>query len=351
MICCIECFLDQEIRYIIRSQNMIGNCEVCGTSSAYICDTSILKEPFESLLSIYSPVSMFENEISIENRIMLKDALKNNWNIFSIDETKIQNIITQICNEKFVESPELFTTPVTIPESNDTEYLKSNTILRNTLWEDFVYEIKHKHRFHMENKINLEILDHYFQNASTSYSKNHVFYRARLTDQNIPYQKSEMGAPSKEKNYAGRANPKGITVLYLSGDIETTIYEMRALKYDFVSVGTFKLTTDINIFKFNELGNISPFSVYDITEYAINKEALEKFSIEIAKPLRRQDSELDYLPTQYLTEYVKSKNFDGIEYGSTLKPDGINLAIFNEEKCKCVKSEIYEITNLKYEYE
>ena len=60
---------------------------------------------------------------------------------------------------------------------------------------------------------------------------------------------------------------------------------------------------------------------------------------------------MDYLPTQYLAEYIKARGFEGIEYISTIHPDGFNLAIFNGEKLNCIKAELFEIIDLDYKYD
>ena len=78
---------------------------------------------------------------------------------------------------------------------------------------------------------------------------------------------------------------------------------------------------------------------------------LKRLGYELSKPIRRQDSELDYLPTQYLTEFIKSINSDGIAYGSSLNKIGQNLAIFKPEKFECTKVNVYEITDISYKYQ
>jgi len=70
---------------------------------------------------------------------------------------------------------------------------------------------------------------------------------------------------------------------------------------------------------------------------------------EIAKPLRN-DNLLDYLPTQYVSEYIKSKGYEGIEYRSTLDKDGINIAVFDQELFKCINTTVYIVNGIKYKY-
>jgi hypothetical protein len=85
-------------------------------------------------------------------------------------------------------------------------------------------------------------------------------------------------------------------------------------------------------------------------QYAINIEHLKLISQEIAKPLRRNDSVLDYLPTQYISDYIKSQNYDGVEYISSMCENGFNLAVFDESVFKCTKTTVYDIKSLSYTY-
>jgi len=55
-----------------------------------------------------------------------------------------------------------------------------------------------------------------------------------------------MGNPPNELAKSGRANPNGISYLYIANDV-TTLYEARASLFDYVSVGTFKLEEDIRV--------------------------------------------------------------------------------------------------------
>lgn len=96
---------------------------------------------------------------------------------------------------------------------------------------------------------------------------------------------------------------------------------------------------------------ISHFGGIDNTVHAVNKRHLRKISNEIAKPLRRHDKPLDYLPTQYISDFIKSREFAGIEYKSTMKKGGFNLAIFDESLFKCETVEVYDIKELRYDYD
>jgi hypothetical protein len=176
-----------------------------------------------------------------------------------------------------------------------------------------------------------------------------VLYRSRISDE-TGIRKEEMGPPPAKLATAGRANSAGISCLYLANDIVTTFHEIRARDLDYISVASFCANKDLKIVDLSNLDNISPFSQgsFDYEWFAINMSILKKISIEIAKPLRRQDSELDYLPAQYISDFVKSLGFDGICYKSTLNSEGLNYAFFDHKKFRCVEVKLYHISSLFY---
>jgi len=67
-------------------------------------------------------------------------------------------------------------------------------------------------------------------------------------------------------------------------------------------------------------------------------------------PMRRFDSVLDYIPTQYICDFVKHLGYDGIRYKSTLSEGGVNYAIFDEKKFECVDVKVVHIENMQYEW-
>ena len=167
----------------------------------------------------------------------------------------------------------------------------------------------------------------------------------------------EMGAPPTDKSNEGRVNAKGITCLYLADAIRTTFHEVRAAAFDYVTVAKFKLKKDIFVVDLNAIINVSPFSEgMDIKGYAIDKDVLRKLNEELSKPVRRNDSTLEYVPTQYFADVIKSfihkdePEFAGIEYTSTLEDGGKNLAIFYPELFEYVDSDVYEVNKLNYRY-
>lgn len=359
MIFCEYCFNDKEIASIIGdvSVSNIGECPVCHHKGGHLYDSASqndLTPYFEELLNIYTPSSMLPDAYPKAEPRSLIDDLKDRWNIFAnIPRTQIYEILKSVCGELYVSVPELFDGTVGIPELYDSTYLKDHALLKNNDWDAFVAEIKTKNRYHSK-LINFDILKKYCSFIRKTYKAGALFYRARISKQS-GYPINEMSAPPAGKSSEGRANARGITCLYVASDVDTTLHEVRAGVFDFVSVGTFRLKQDITVVDLRAITEISPFvEGLGYLDHAINKQYLEKLNTEMSKSLRRSDSTLDYVPTQYIVDFIKSiehnniQEYDGIEYNSTTNPGGYNLAIFNPDFFECIAVNVYDIEKLQY---
>ena len=362
MIFCSNCFKDAEIKTIIDKLGVMGDCPLCQTNGIHIYDSSINNELdgiFDNLLSVYTPVEdLPEGYPNVESKDLV-DIMANDWNIFSdrITSDDIINILKSLSPDMVADFPSLFNSPVGIAEKYDLDYIKKASILPNGSWDEFVESIKHKNRFH-SNLINTDILKEYclhIEKNILAATKQH-FYRGRIAPDSTGYKPKEMGAPPAEITTGGRANAAGISRLYLSYKKNTTFHEIRAAEYDYVTVGTFKLKKDIKVVDLKQIGNISPFLPdMDCTALAINREHLQKINSEISKTMRRNDSPLDYIPTQYISDFIMSITnnngsplYDGIEYDSAMQNGGANLTIFDPSLFRCTYTQTYEVSKLTY---
>lgn len=178
-------------------------------------------------------------------------------------------------------------------------------------------------------------------------------YRGRLCGDDALYTIEDMGKPEVKFSSPGRANPLGIPYLYVSTEPKTVIDEVRATHYDMVTIGTFKAKKQLRILNIRamDIYEYDPFSFEDdLTETLQAMMYLSVLKKELSKPMRRSDSELEYLLTQYICEFAKNLNFDGIQYASILNHDGTNLAIFNDEKLACTETNNYSVSKVDIEY-
>ncbi len=360
MIFCSDCFCNQEIKSIINQRGNIGICPICGSEKVIIYDTE--KDPtligmFDNLISIYTAEDDLPENYPKDEQRTLVDAIKNEWDIFSdIPDSAILDILKCLAPTVLEDYPIVFEKSVGIPEKYDKEYLQTNSILRAEKWDVFVETIKHKNRFHT-NLIDKDLLEKYCLDISKDIPVGKQrFYRGRIAGNQDGFTPSEMGAPPEENASDGRANSAGISRLYLTYDRETTFHEIRAAEYDYVTIGTFKQLKPIKVVDLQQIHKISSFKAdADCMALAINREHLLKINQEMSRTMRRGDSPLDYLPTQYICDFIMSivdddgqPVFDGIEYQSAMHSRGSNLVIFDPECFKCTYSRTYEVKKLSY---
>lgn len=363
MIVCENCFKDIQIKEIIAKERscQIEECPSCGQKGGRFIDVGsddTLTPYFENLLTIYTPDTLLEEQYPDEEKRLLIDDLFERWKIFeNIDRDIVNRIIKEICKDTYENMPELFDGKVGIAELYDENYCEDNCIIKGRDWEKFAEEIKTYNRYHV-NSMNRERLQKYCTFIRKQYKKGAIFFRSRISSKKEGFEPKDMGAPPKGKSSDGRANARGIECLYLSSDEDTTLHEIKAGMFDYVSIGKFELKKDITVVNLTEISEISPFTEgVDVLELTLDREILSKMDFEIGKPLRREDSTLDYVPTQYLVDSIKKFEHDGeleyqgIEYRSTVSPGQYNLAIFYPELFECVSVATYDVTNINYEKE
>lgn len=357
---CINCFCVSDIKSRIESYDTKGSCDICGRKDAYIYDTETdvyLNGILDNIINLYIPVSSLGNAPKAEDCVYIKNEFIENWNIFNnLSASKVHTIIKALSKELYSETPELIDEPVVNQLTMDSEYFKANSLLKEYSWEQFVEALKHENRFHT-NYIDTTILEIFCSFIRKSYKTGKRFYRGRISGEE-GYDCENMGPPPKDKITEGRANSAGIQRLYLANDKETTIHEIRAGAFDYITIGCFELKKDITVVDLKMIDQISPvIEGLDVAQYYINREYLNKINEEMGKALRKSDSPLDYVPTPYIADFIQSIMHDGeheyagIEYRSTLYNKGYNLAIFDPSLFECISTETIRIKDLKYDYE
>ncbi len=162
-----------------------------------------------------------------------------------------------------------------------------------------------------------------------------------------------MGNPPNSKASDGRANPKGISYLYLSNDIKTALFEVRANLYDYISVAKFKLKENLQVINLSsKVIDIFTFLDNDLLEeQIIHQPFISRLEQELAKPHRKSDSELDIFQLNIFLNLSNLWGLMGIEFKSAQNPDGYNLAIFHPVKFDAISVEVVEVTKLDIEYQ
>lgn len=356
--CCEKCFADIFIVEIIQKDGVVGTCAYCDGKDVKCTPPADLREIFTPLADIYAiseTIEFLESSSSFCEE-HLWEAIQNRWRIFS-DETCVETLLKEILIEDPAgdqDNVEKYYRKVSFLKLDLKSKCDERAIVEDThirLWQQFNDEIKKENRFFPSTVIDLDQLGNLFQaqEKKVGVAGNVKYYRARNSHGNKKYEANEMGKPPKDKAIIGRANPVGIPYLYMATNAETAISEIRPYINDFVTVGTFEIIDELNLV---DLTLFSPLRFYrnEDFENSIDKiEYLETLGSDLAKPINPKDAELEYLPTQYLCEYIKSLGWDGVVYRSSLAK-GDNIAIFNDLKLQCINTELYQIKSTRIEH-
>lgn len=343
--CCVNCFTDNHIKQTIINEGTIGDCDFCSSKNVPVIDIVSGNPVSEMILQLIQSYSVSDDE----NAKLLKTSLRDDWSIFNIGCESIQSLVKVLCLNDIDQNDAIYSNKVKISQMFDDDFQHEFGLLRGLTWERFADYIKYKNRFH--NKFfNYEAFVSILSYISQEINSEKDFYRARICNDSNGFETQQMFGPPHGYRRAGRINPEEIGVLYLSADKKTVLYETRANVYDFVTIGKFKANKTLKIANLSGFSNISPF-VYDdtmIEQFAINRNVFNDISQEIAKPIRRNDSPLEYLPTQFISEFIKSQGYDGVAYESTINKGGFNYAFFDETAFECVEVETTEIIDVNY---
>lgn len=349
MNCCTNCFESHYINSIILNNKVVGTCDYCLSKDISTYEASELSPFFKGIIDLYDVDEDAGKSLEVQ---IVADFPKKVFSQKLIDSNNVNQLICDIIVDDIADYQNILENPVKLKfyDRNVDEDINESLFLS---WDNFSEEIKTVNRFHLKNSLDLEKLKSLFNHFQKDLPKGKKFYRARISDNIDGYQIEQMGNPPHKSAKSGRANPNGISYLYLANDITTTLYEVRASLFDYVTVGCFRLEESISVVNLSR----STYDVFrlaeleSLEEVMIHGSFIDKLEQELSKPRRRSDSELDYLPTQYLSELIKSMGFEGIEFKSSLYSDGINTAIFDPNKFKCLDVNVYDITNIDLEFE
>lgn len=258
---------------------------------------------------------------------------------------------------------------------------ETNEFLDPKDWYGFVNYLTHTNRFILSEYWEkfVETIINTAHERTKTLKKNRTLFRARIgtswvDDGTGGFDRSaifpdQMGSPPVDKTTAGRLNPERIPYLYLASTIDTAVAEVRPLIKDEVSIGYFKVASDLRLLDtahdnpcdlssllYEWITNEESFDIRKRPNHSLTKTEKEKciwgnINTTFSRPISPNDSSLKYLPTQFLAEKFKLKGYDGIAYKSSLNEGGYNIALFDSQKVKCIRCHMYKIKKITYGYE
>jgi hypothetical protein len=157
-----------------------------------------------------------------------------------------------------------------------------------------------------------------------------------VVDQYVPFSAERM-KPIRNWHTEGRANPRGITYLYLATDRDTARSEVRPWMGSRISLAQFKITADLRVIDCSRFHKNTDLIRVLNPELPREEGIWSAIDRAFASPVTRLDEdEGEYIPTQIIAELIKVEGYDGIAYKSLLAADGYNVALFNPDKAEVV---------------
>lgn len=314
MRCCADCFGDLGLNRIFPSKaEANGKCDYCDTNNTLLAEPASLADIFSAVINIYDEDPAGRG---------LVEWMRGDWAIFRhprMDDFRAKDLlaaitgIVDIGRRTFVPS----------------ERFKSDRLVR---WEKLRDELRNTNRYFPDAQLDKRRLEELleFLRAENMPAK---WYRARIQASDQMFSIGEMGAPPSRIASHGRANPPGIPYLYVGSSPETAIAEIRPHTGEYVSVADFSI--DPSALRLVDLRapkeRISPFEIGDEDKIgALRSDIafLERLGEELTRPVVPQGAAVEYVPSQYLCEFIKKAGWNGVVYRSSMS-EGINVALFD----------------------
>lgn len=346
--CCLNCFSDAAIKEKIQRDGQIGRCSYCNSNSVIAIEPHQLANLFDLLTDCITPVEsggknaslIFDEEFRVfddsvrDKELLLKDILGEDFNeiqyvlIYDTDSyvdswSPFKNEL--IHNNRFFPKHELFST--VFSQSNTHESNGSNNTQESITFTSLIGDL------------------------GTIRYINETFYRARISEEKL--EPDNMGMPPAKQASAGRANPQGIAYLYLADNIGTCIQEVRPSNGAIINISAFTATRDLNFIDLTDPKKTVSLLKYEENEIHLILQFmnwLELFSEELSKPVLPEKSHLEYIPTQFVCEYIKAiANIDGIIFSSSYG-SGNNLVLFHSEGFDVASPTLYEVDSVTVDF-
>lgn len=336
---CRACFRSGGPTELTDEPGMLGNCEFCGRSATRVWDVSIWSDHFARVLDMY-------DESTAEEARPITRALQEDWKVFTFEDAAKQ---LQFLQAALPSHPLLDPGICAQPRYGDAGPVADHA----TSWAKYCEELISVNRFFPAATIDFEFFAAIVTANLRQIDSGLTLYRARPTDDPHPYPDDRMGAPPAHLAKGGRANPQGISHLYLASDLSTSLAESRATVHGYVCIASFRLLHDVTVLDLVDIEIQNPFLI-DVDEEGnallrnlVSSRFLRELGRELSIPARPGVNQVEYIPTQYLCEFVKSLGVRGIRYGSAMNPGGWNVVLFDAADAELVPPvTLHEITGM-----
>ena len=160
--------------------------------------------------------------------------------------------------------------------------------------------------------------------------------------------------PIPNKGTEGRANPKGISYLYLSNDENTSLAELRPHLSQCISSAQFQVQRNLRVVDCYSVPNHYSYikCIFNppTSQEEIGNAVWSMINEAFTKPVTSTDQDSDYVPTQILAEYFNSEGFDGVCFKSGMGA-GHNFILFDLNDAELINCTVMETKAISYQFE
>lgn len=312
-----KCFNSRELKGWALDHQAEGACELSNDNELVI-DIADLQDFFINIFSLFI--------LTESGGAPLDKIIQDDWKLFS-DDRYCRPIIDYMAAELF---------PSYAP-SKKVIY-RDDVFEPSRRWSEIKQQLRVSRRFFSGDLISDEDQWDVFFQSNNILAKGGRLYRGRINKDPAKFFTNpvDLGIPPAKEARAGRANVSGIPYLYLATNRKTVMYECRALAGDHISIAEFSLLRDVDVVDFTSKPDLfSAFlnSTQDFLTTVQRYLFLSKIGKDLSRPVRRYDNQdLDYLPTQFICEYIRLVTLaKGMVFESSQYAKGNNVVLFDAD--------------------
>lgn len=376
--CCPRCFDDRSLKSVIGRYGKVGNdCDFCGATGVRTLGVRALSSRLAPLFEGYATAEAgthFIPQIEEADGDPLDYLLdEDNPGLFAPDlgadrrQHLVQALLDAIDGYEIAEAwgprsaSDLWVRPGSEIWAGAKDDL--NFLTAPERWRLFVQEVSHETRYfrlHPEVDPQTYLTPALLKSLARRLSQGTLIYRAVIggvlkNGGLIPHPANRMAGPGRGQSKEGmRVNAAGVPVLYAAKDIPTVIAEVRPWVGAPVSVATLRLDRPVRLVDFRprrreQAAGVAPRG--GVLSKGVSKEELHDILATIgeamARPIDPADSQVSYVPTQYVAEVVRGAGYDGVTFQSAVGP-GVNVVLFDKSLARVDRVDLYEVTRVKY---
>lgn len=339
---CAKCFEDDDLVALIEDYGLPEGCDFCGE-----CDAPTA--PFDEIAQhIHERLREFYGKAVDQLPYESAEGGYQAWHVDSYDllreeiELELPRDDGQLFEALLDEIGDDIWCQYDWLSLDPDESMKSS-------WDDFCQIVKHDRRFFFHNVGTSEIHHpderspaQFFQDLGRHVDNQNLvvtipagtkYFRARPRANDEEHTTAAaLGPPPHDKaTQSNRMNPPGIPMFYGADNSSLATIETRGNR---VSIGIFETKRAIRILDLAHLPPVPGFFSISDRDKIFTLSFLQQFAEIIIQPVERNDrTQIDYIPTQVFTEFLRDYSFeggpiDGIQYRSATGEPGCNVVLF-----------------------